>query len=385
VDELAMELLLLLVILPAVQDQNQGRDWLKFLVTKWCELSAWALDIQSYMFGELQAGPEAEGEEPVEQEVLLHHEEAGLGAAHQALLQREAPTGFQAFVRPACFGARVAGLLGLMVVSWLALALAAMLLPVWLGRQLFSLWVAEGHRVYELYTSATGLYLCLVLAKGGLMLASWIRQGWTALGHRLREWAKLAGKAVVAVSLLMGLIPLLFGLLLELVVLTPVRVPLHQSPVYFLWQDWALGAMYTKITVALTFMGPEWWLKEAIEQLYQDGIRNLNLGRVVQKLVVPCVTTLGLSLSLPYLLSHGLAPALIAPGPVLVLVQRRIYPALLLSTALVVFFTVQARQFRKLVEHIKNDRYLVGRRLVNYNHVERPAEPQPAPTLEAAS
>ena len=31
-------------------------------------------------------------------------------------------------------------------------------------------------RVYELYTSATGLYLCLVIAKGGLMLASWIRQ-----------------------------------------------------------------------------------------------------------------------------------------------------------------------------------------------------------------
>ena len=61
-------------------------------------------------------------------------------------------------------------------------------------------------------------------------------QGWTALGHRLREWAKLAGKAVIAVSLLMGLVPLLFGLLLELVVLTPVRVPLHQSPIYFLWQ-----------------------------------------------------------------------------------------------------------------------------------------------------
>ena len=38
-------------------------------------------------------------------------------------------------------------------------------------------------------------------------------------------------------------------------------------------KDWALGAMYTKITVALTFMGPDWWLKESIEQLYQDGIR----------------------------------------------------------------------------------------------------------------
>ena len=63
----------------------------------------------------------------------------------------------------------------------------------------------------------------------------------------------------------------MFGLLLEVVALMPARVPLNQSPVFFLWQDWALGAMYTKITIALTFMGPEWWLKRAIEQLYQVG------------------------------------------------------------------------------------------------------------------
>ena len=152
--------------------------------------------------------------------------------------------------------------------------------------------------------------------------------------------------------------------------------------------------MYTKITVALTFMGPDWWLKESIEQLYQDGIRwkrnswhfflilnltglcsrNLNLSRVITNLVIPCVTTLGLSLCLPYLLSHGLAPALISSEATLILVQRRIYPALLFSSALVIFFTVQARQFKKLVEHIKNDRYLVGRRLVNYNHGERREE-----------
>merc|ERR1719445_1714851 len=259
----------------------------------------------------------------------------------------------------------------LMVVSWLLVSLVMMVVPVCLGRVVFSLFLTDNHRVYELYTAATGLYLCLLLARGTIMLVTWVRQGWTALGARLKEWAGITAKAVVAVSLLMGLIPLMFGLLLELVVLTPVRVPLHQSPVYFLWQDWALGAMYTKITVALTFMGPDWWLKEAIEQLYQDGIRNLNLGRVIKNLVIPSVKTLGLSLSVPYLLSHGLAPAIISSPTVLIALQRRIYPLLLLITALAVFFTVQARQFKKLVEHIKNDRYLVGRRLVNYNHTER--------------
>lgn len=47
--------------------------------------------------------------------LVPHQHEEGLGAAHQALLQREGPTGFQSFTRPPCFGARIAGLLGLMV------------------------------------------------------------------------------------------------------------------------------------------------------------------------------------------------------------------------------------------------------------------------------
>ena len=77
---------------------------------------------------------------------------------------------------------------------------------------------------------------------------------------------------------------------------------------------------------------------------------------ISQNLVIPSVKALGLSLSIPFLMSHGLAPAIISSPSVLVALQRRIYPLLLLVTALAVFFTVQARQFKKLVEHIKNDR-----------------------------
>merc|ERR1719422_2804617 len=215
-----------------------------------------------------------------------------------------------------------------------------------------------------------GLYTCLLMIRGATLVIGWVQQGWAQLSQKLREWAVVGAKASVAFLLLVGLIPLMFGLLLEVVALMPARVPLNQSPVFFLWQDWALGAMYTKITVALTFMGPDWWLKHAIEQLYQDGIRNLNLTRMVRNLVVPSVKPLGLSLSLPYILSHGIAPHIISSPTILVTFQRRIYPLLLLLTGMVAFFTVQARQFKKVLEHIKNDRYLVGRRLVNYNHVE---------------
>ena len=156
--------------------------------------------------------------------------------------------------------------------------------------------------------------------------------------------------------LLVGVIPLMFGFLIEVVVLMPVRVSLTQSPVFFLWQDWALGAMYTKITVALTFMGPEWWLKRAIEQLYLDGIRGVNLSFLIPYLVVPAVSVLGLSLSLPYVIGHSIAPLFITDPSLLTVVQRRIYPFLLLLIITVGLIVMQLKQFRKLYEHIKNDR-----------------------------
>ena len=171
----------------------------------------------------------------------------------------------------------------------------------------------------------------------------------------------------MAFVLLVGLIPLLFGLLLEMVVLMPARVQLNQSAVFFLWQDWALGAMYTKITIALTFMGPDWWLKRAIDQLSRDGLRGLNLRRLIPQLIVPAVTWLGLALALPYVIAHGICPIFCYEFETVIFVQRRIYPFLLLVLAVIGIILLQLKQFKKLYDHIKNDRYLVGRRLVNYN------------------
>ena len=48
-----MELLLLLVILPAVQDQNHTREWLKHLIRAWCGVAAYVLNLRSYLFGDV--------------------------------------------------------------------------------------------------------------------------------------------------------------------------------------------------------------------------------------------------------------------------------------------------------------------------------------------
>lgn len=133
VSELSLELLLLQVILPALLEQSHTRTWLKALVRGWCQVVAWLLDLQSYLLRDQsdEPGPAAV-EEP---------QHPDLGAAHQAMIQRETPTDFQPYVRPRWFHARLIGLLICVCVSLVIASLIAMTLPVWLGRRVMALWM----------------------------------------------------------------------------------------------------------------------------------------------------------------------------------------------------------------------------------------------------
>lgn len=382
VSELSMELLLVQVILPAFLEQTHQCTWLKALIRGWCQVVAWMLDLQSYLLREQTDEP---GPAVIE-------EHADLGAAHQALLQREGPTGFQPYVRPRWFPARLVGLLLCVAVSLVIGSLIALTLPLWLGRRVIALWIvgasapsppvlpalsgAEGTeaaitlsgRVHEVYTVACGMYVCWIAARGLALAFSWLPRGRSVILDLVKYWAILGVKAAVAFVLLVGVIPLLFGLLLELVVLIPLRVPLEQNPILFIWQDWALGVLYTKIATAVTMMGPDWRIRVAIERAYNDGIRDMDLKFIVTELAAPVICCFGLALAVPYAVAYGIVPLLITNVQTQTLIARRLYPFLLVVHSVCIIIYFQIRQFKKLYEHIKNDKYLVGQRLVNYEH-----------------
>lgn len=223
-------------------------------------------------------------------------------------------------------------------------------------------------KVHELYTAACGLYLCWLAARAVTLVLSWLPQGRAAMMDRLKQWCLLGLKTIAASALLLGVIPLLFGLLLELVVIIPLRVPIHQTPILFIWQDWALGVLYTKIACAVTMMGPDWFLRAAIERVYRDGIRDMNLSFVFKELAMPVVVCFGFALAIPYVLAYSIVPMFVTNLPLRNLIARRLYPFLLLVATVNIIIVLQIRQFKKLYEHIKNDKYLVGQRLVNYDH-----------------
>ncbi|XP_034179998.2 membrane-associated ring finger (C3HC4) 6 [Osmia lignaria lignaria] len=385
VSELSLELLLLQVILPALLEQSHTRTWLKALIRGWCRVVAWILDLQSYLLRDQTEDPDPA--------VIEEPQHPDLGAAHLALSQREAPKGFQPYVRPRWFPARLVGLLFCVCISLVVASLIAMILPVWLGRRVMALWmvgapapsppvlpptlsgsetseatVALSGRVHEVYTVACGTYVCWAAARGLALAFFWLPRGRRAVLDRVKHWAIIGVKASVAFFLLIGLIPLLFGLLLELVVVVPLRVPLEQNPILFIWQDWALGVLYTKIATAITMMGPDWRIRLAIERAYNDGIREIDLKFIVMELAAPVICCFGLALAVPYAVAYGIIPLLITNLQTQILIARHLYPFLLLVSLVCIVIYFQIRQFKKLYEHIKNDKYLVGKRLVNYEH-----------------
>ncbi|CAL4114135.1 unnamed protein product [Meganyctiphanes norvegica] len=430
VSELSLELLLLQVILPALLEQGHTRVWLKLLVRNWCACVSHILGLRSYLLGDVPLDDPAGGEviggdnnvggagnndagageaaaaaaaapAPAVPPAQVDEEEAhvddvveppmeamgvadalggGLGAAHQALLQRDGPTGFQSYIRPHWFGIRILGLVVIMCVSLTCASVLCLTLPVLVGRH--CMYAALGDtKVHELYTGACGLYLCLLCIRGINLLSQWLQMGWSQVLNRLRTWGLMASKAIIALFVVAVVIPLMVGVLMELVIVIPLRVPLHQTPILFLWQDWALGVLYTKIMCALVMMGPNWWLKTHLEHIYLGGVRGLDLHLLVCQTAIPVIAALSACLSLPYITAHSLAP-LVAPPSSLILIERRIYPALLIISVVTSLIVMQVVQFTRLYEHIKNDKYLVGRRLVNYDHTSSTTSSSTSPITE---
>ena len=111
----------------------------------------------------------------------------------------------------------------------------------------------------------------------------------------------------------------------------------------------------------------------------------MNLTFVLCELAIPAIVTLGLALALPYVVAHSIVPffgkfieehsnvnlsrldtrprlSSFSLFPVVpsrqyrALIARRVYPSFLVVILLMVFSVWQLKQFKRLYEHIKNDK-----------------------------
>jgi hypothetical protein len=141
--------------------------------------------------------------------------------------------------------------------AYLALASSALILvPTAIGRGIFAALAVP--RSHDLYTFGLGCYCIWGLApclRHGREALARGRQRRAAVFREAARWADTAARVCLVGALGAGALPLLVGLLVELLVVIPLRVPLDETPCHHLYQDWALGLICLKVWVRIVSFG----------------------------------------------------------------------------------------------------------------------------------
>ncbi|CAN4112179.1 unnamed protein product [Withania somnifera] len=270
----------------------------------------------------------------------------------------------------------------LLVVAWMTLLLfnsSLIIVPISLGRALFNslplLPITHGIKCNDLYAFVIGSYAIWTAIAGARYSIDQIRtRRVAALMNQIWKWCVIVLKSSALLSIWIFIIPVLIGLLFELLVIVPLRVPVDESPVFLLYQDWALGLIFLKIwtrLVMLDHMMPlvdeSWRLK--FERVKENGFSRLQGFWVLREIVLPIIMKLLTALCVPYVLARGVFPILGYP----LLVNSAVYRFAWLGCLAFSLFCFCAKRFHlwftNLHNSIRDDRYLIGRRLHNFGEV----------------
>ena len=128
-------------------------------------------------------------------------------------------------------------------------------------------------------------------------------------------------------------LPLLLGLLLDLMIIIPLKVPESMSPAYSLPQDWAVGMMALKLLQEAGLeVAPRSW-RDAALQIGENGVSNIEL-KPIFRLANPIAAVLLTALAVPYAVVFGLFPQFGVSPRSTAIIFRWCYPACLVFAAL---------------------------------------------------
>ncbi|GLJ18519.1 hypothetical protein SUGI_0329170 [Cryptomeria japonica] len=263
--------------------------------------------------------------------------------------------------------------------AWLTLLFfnsAMIVVPISLGRAMFSsiprLPITHGIKCNDLYAFNIGCYIIWAVAAGVGYAVDYLRaHSFKVLLMNMIKWSLIVLKSCILLSLWIVVIPVFIGLLFELLLVVPLRVPVDESPVFLLYQDWALGLIFLKLWTKLVLLGQmapladeSWRVK--FEQVKADGFSRLRGLWVLREIVAPILIKLLTALSLPYVFARGVFPLFGYSLIVNSAVYRFAWSGCLILGLLWYWMRRFQQWFMDLHNSIRDDRYLIGRRLHNF-------------------
>lgn len=149
------------------------------------------------------------------------------------------------------------------------------------------------------------------------------------------------------------------------------RVGAAESPVIFIYQDWACGVLLTKICYKIVTCDgnlprslSKW--RDRVRLVQRFGVLQVPFSVAFKELLWPVMKPLVFVLALPYAITRGIVPFL---GLSAVEVQTLYVHGFALEYAVVLMYHCWQHidaALQRLHNSIRDDRYLVGRQLNNF-------------------
>jgi len=241
-------------------------------------------------------------------------------------------------------------------------------LPLLVGKRLLaSLRLTVQH---DLYALSTGFCACWAVFSSAQYVARDVLRN-ADLPSLLRaagKWGWAALKCSLLASVWLTLPPLLLGVLLEAVLVVPVRTGFTETPRYPLVQCWAVGLVLLKIwtrCLLVGALGENPPFRGPIQAAVNAGLLRLDLWAAVRDVVVPVTVTLLDLLVTPYFIARVLGALLTTSYGLQTFLVRHSFAAYMASQLAGHVCGALKRQLRAVYEEIRDSRYLVGTELTN--------------------
>ncbi|KAI0488637.1 hypothetical protein KFK09_028476 [Dendrobium nobile] len=394
--EIPADVLLFQICIPFAIEHFRPRATIKALLRRWFTAVGWALGLTDFLLPRPEEnGRQENGNVEVLRRERLHDAHQALGPHRQplahliaaedhdrrghAIVHTDVDEESDADDQADSEYGFVLRIVLLLVLAWMTLLLfnaTVIVVPISLGRAIFNavprLPFTHGIKCNDLFAFSIGCYLIWTIMAGTSYSADYIRTRRAShLISQIWKWCSIILKSSALLSIWIVVIPVLIGLLFELLVIVPMRVPVDESPVFLLYQDWALGLIFLKIwtrLVMLDQMAPlvdESW-REKFERVREDGFSGLRGFWILREIVIPIITKLLTALCVPYVFAKGVFPILGYP----LIVNSTVYRFAWLGCLLFSMLYFCAKRFHvwfmNLHNAIRDDRYLIGRRLHDF-------------------
>ncbi|KAJ4872624.1 RING/FYVE/PHD zinc finger superfamily protein [Raphanus sativus] len=267
---------------------------------------------------------------------------------------------------------RIGLMLVLAALSLFLISTISMALPILVGRTFFHsisfIMIKLGLTHDDLYGFWIGCYILRVIYIGTCFTINHIMIRRTDL---LLNLVLLWIRNALLFSIWVSFTPMLLGLLIDLMIVIPTKVPLRKPPVYSLLRDWLIGLVVLHIWTYLTmftrvkcFATVAW--REKLNRIRSVGINTLPWTWLLGNVICPIIGTLLTTLAFPFWVANSLFPLLQFSGAVDLAMQRLIWPVLLaiIIIGFVAKLTLDLCHYIHRVEY--DDRYMVGERVADF-------------------